>query len=111
MSFPQPETFYRIQSADFRTCLEIWDTNEDPAVLRPLEETELQQWLFIKQSGPGERYKIMAAATQSLRFPSYLAITEPGEASQPRPPAPPILADEAQASIWQISKDKDDSYV
>ncbi|KAG6825747.1 hypothetical protein H0H92_002572 [Tricholoma furcatifolium] len=110
MSFPQPGTFYRIRSADFDTCLEVWDTDEELAVLRPLKETELQQWLFIKESGPGDRYKIMAAATQSLRYPNYLTIATPGDASQPRPPAPPTLVDD-KASIWQITKDKDDAYV
>ncbi|KAG6822614.1 hypothetical protein H0H92_013164, partial [Tricholoma furcatifolium] len=53
----------------------------------------------------------MAAATRALRYPSYLAITVPGDASQTRPPAPPILVDDARASIWQIVKDKDDAYV
>ncbi|KAG6807280.1 hypothetical protein H0H92_008104 [Tricholoma furcatifolium] len=69
------------------------------------------KWRFIKQSGPGDRYKIMATATHSLHYPSYLTITALGDASQTRPPAPPTLVDDARALIWQIVKEKDNTYV
>ncbi|KAG6824487.1 hypothetical protein H0H92_006719, partial [Tricholoma furcatifolium] len=110
MSFPQAGTFYRIRSVDFSTCLQLWDIHKERVVLRPLEEKDLQLWLFIKESGPGDRYKIMAAAS-ATQSSNYLAITSPGDASQTRPPAPPTLVDDARASIWQIVKDEDDAYV
>ncbi|KAG6809520.1 hypothetical protein H0H92_015933 [Tricholoma furcatifolium] len=111
MSFPQPGTLYRIQSIDFDTCLHVWDISKNVAVLRPLKETNLQQWLFIKESGPDGRYKIMAAATQSLRSPRYLTLKEAGGATYPRSAAPPVVGPIAPASIWEISKENDGSYV
>ncbi|KAG6809823.1 hypothetical protein H0H92_014606 [Tricholoma furcatifolium] len=107
MSFPQQGMFYRIQSADLETCLELWNTSEERAVLRPSRETDLQQWLFVKQSGPGAKYKILAAATQSLRYPHYLSITaEHSNTLQ----STVTLTDDTQASLWQISRDRDGLY-
>ncbi|KAG6813360.1 hypothetical protein H0H93_013402 [Arthromyces matolae] len=111
MAFPAPDTLYRIQSVDFNTCLELYDVSNEAVVLRSIKETELQQWLFIKQRS-GNTYKILAAATQALSSPRYLTLTDIGEESQPRPLAPPTaVKDSSSVTHWHLYKENDGSFI
>jgi hypothetical protein len=132
MAFPAPNIPYRLRSADFETCLELWEEQEDPVVLRQQKETKLQQvpfgsqisislffhspsyvhkWLFVKEkSGSEDRYKIMAAETQSAQNPVYLRVTR-GDYTQTFPQNPPTAVPaEFNPSLWRILKETDGTY-
>ncbi|KAG6908517.1 hypothetical protein DXG01_004369 [Tephrocybe rancida] len=105
-AFPKPNTIYRIQSSEFYTYLELWDDEEDLAVLRPLKDTKLQQWLFVEQ---GSKYKVLAAVTQSPAQQAYLTVSAPGEDKKDRPVAPPTaVLNDSSNSLWQVREDGDD---